>query len=177
MTTMATRTPASKAHLPEIVGSATLFLIFAGAFILALEWPLQASIFPLCVAGTGSILSAAYCLRASLRKPSLEVEPETAGLNLADNDEDSDDDIDHIFAVASRRDWLTSLGFLAGFFLALFLFGLYPTAAVFTALYLKYQAGSTWRFSLIYAAVLTACLYGIFSLGLQLPVPSGIFGS
>jgi hypothetical protein len=177
MTTMATRTRTSSVHLPEIVGSAALFLIFAGAFVLALGWPLQAAIFPLCVTGTGSVLSAIYCLRAVLRRPSPEVEPVAVKLNLADNDEDSDDDIDHIFSAASRRDWQTSLGFLAGFFLALFLFGLYPTAAVFTVLYLKYQARSTWRFALIYAAVLTACLYGIFGLGLQLPVPSGIFGS
>ncbi|MGN9793581.1 hypothetical protein ACTMTU_21115 [Streptomyces sp. OZ13] len=54
--------------------------------------------------------------------------------------------------------------------MALYVFGLYVAAAVFTVVYLRFQAKSSWLFSGLYAAVLVAAVHALFGLVLT-PVP------
>lgn len=97
----------------------------------------------------------------------------------ADSEEGMADqaDADHMFfASLSRQDWVVSLAYLAAFFVGLSIFGLYVASAVFTVGYLRFQAKSSWLFSVGYAVVMAAAVYALFGMGLQLPVPEGLFG-
>ena len=164
-----------KSKIAEIVGSAVLLILFAGGLWLALGWSAKAATFPLGVTAIGAALSAAYLIRSCFKKQESPAPAASAAVNLGDNDEDSDYDIDGILLSASAKDWAATLGFMSGFFISLFVLGLYTTAAVFTVAYLKFQAHSTWKLAILYTVILTGLLYVVFSLALQLPVPAGLF--
>lgn len=74
------------------------------------------------------------------------------------------------------RDWITSIGWLGGFFLTLAVFGIYVAMIGFTVGYLRFQTAKSWRFATIYATVLAGVIYGIFEIALKLPLPGGLLG-
>lgn len=158
----------------DLVTSAALSALFIYALVAALEWSESARLFPLGISLVGAGLSATFFLATCLRRKSQLRESSAPPLQLADNDEDSLEATD-VFSTADRRTWTVSLAYLGGFFLALFAIGLYPTALLFTVLYLRFQGRGSWLFSTIYAVVLTGVLYAVFGLALQLPVPPGLF--
>lgn len=168
--------------IAELAISTVLAVAFSAAFITALDWPAQSAIFPLTVSGLGAMLSVGFLARAILRPPvplntPLESAAGQTGVGDASDDDDEhaqDDSLEYVFASASAAQWTAVLGFLAGFFLLLPLLGLYIAAGAFTLAYLRYQAGSSWKFSAIYAVVLVATLYGIFGMALRVPLPSGL---
>lgn len=146
--------------------AALLLLVFGAAFFTALEWSRSAAIYPLGVTGLAAILSAGYVVR-SIWVRAKRVDP-------ADEADGDLDETEYVFATASRRDWVTALGYVAGFFLAITLLGLYLATALLCVAYLRHQAATSWRASLIYAAVTTAALYGIFNVALNSGVPGGV---
>lgn len=157
----------------DIVGSAALMVLFLGAFVMAIEWAGKGSVFPVLVTALGAALSGGHLLRSILKKPSQPPAPKDPG-DLVHEEEEAESP-DHILTSASGRDWATVLAFVAGFFLLLYVFGLYVASAVFTLVYLRFQARVSWVSIIIYSAVLPASLYLIFNILLQLPVPSGVF--
>lgn len=162
----------SRVHLPDLVAGVMLAVVFGIAFVIALGWSGKAAIFPLGVSGLGTVLGLAFVirsLRSGGRRPTAQLS------SLGDNDEDTDDALEYAFGTADRREWAVALGCFAGFFVALYVLGLYLAAPLFTLIYLRWQAGRGWTFSIVYTAILFAVLYGAFSLVLQLPVPAGVF--
>jgi hypothetical protein len=170
----------------DFVISAALLAIFIAAFLNAREWQPIAALFPKLATGIGAVLSAAFLVRCVVtrREPpsavpvaeSATTDPVAAAREAEESGSDQAESDRTFFASVSRRDWLVSLTYFAAFFIGLYVLGLYVTSLVFTVVYLKFQARSSLKLSVIYAVVLTAALYGLFGYALQLPVPEGLFG-
>ena len=170
----------------DVVISAALLAIFIAAFLNAQEWQPIAALFPKLATGIGAVLSAAFLVRSVFFRPgvapavpvaeSATIDPVAAAQEAEESGADQAESERAFFASLSLRDWLVSLAYFAAFFIGLFVLGLYVTAVLFTIVYLRFQARSSWRLSVIYAAVLTAALYGLFGYALQLPVPEGLLG-
>ncbi len=168
----------------DVVISAALLAIFVAAFVNAQQWQAIAALFPQVATGIGAVLSALFLVRALLfprkavtaPKEAATVDTLTAAQDAEEHGLDQTESEQAFFASLSLRDWMVSLTFFAAFFISLYVLGLYVTAVLFTIAYLRLQARSSWRFSVIYAVVLTAALYGLFGIALQLPVPEGLLG-
>jgi Tripartite tricarboxylate transporter TctB family len=170
----------------DVVISAALLAIFIAAFLNAQQWQPIAALFPKVATGIGAILSAAFLVRSVFFRrrtaPAAPVDgaghidPVTAAQEAEELGADQAESERAFFASLDLRDWLVSLAYFAAFFIGLYVLGLYVTAVLFTIAYLRFQARSSWLFSVIYAVVLTAALYGLFGYALQLPVPEGLLG-
>jgi hypothetical protein len=168
--------------------SAVLLVVFVAAFVNARQWQAIVALFPLAVTAIGAVLAAVFLVRSltgrgsrtARRAPTGDaVEPprgtDPVGAIVEQAEEADHADAEQAFyASLGRRDWLVSLGCFAAFFVGLALAGLYVATVVFTIAYLRYQAGASWRLSVIYAVVLATATYGLFGAALQLPVPGGL---
>lgn len=65
---------------------------------------------------------------------------------------------------------------LAAFMASVFVFGLLVTIPAFTILYLRYVAREPWWLAVLYAAAALTFAYVIFSQGLHVSLPGGLFG-
>jgi hypothetical protein len=161
-----------RGRLPNLVAGVLLTLIFGGAFVIALDMEGNAAIFPLGVGGLGVVLGATFLIRSLRRPPAVDA---GSPPNVGDDDEDTDEDLQYAFETASSREWAVALAYIAAFFAALYVLGLYLAAPLFTVIYLRHQAKASWILTIGYATVLFAVLYGAFELVLHLPVPPGLF--
>ncbi|MCW2843532.1 MAG: hypothetical protein JWN22_1448 [Nocardioides sp.] len=154
----------------EVLGGIVLAIVFGGAFWLARGWDRQAAIFPLGVSAAGFLLAIALTVRA-LTSRRMRAEAETPHEEIA-----ADDNLEYIFQTATARQWIVTLAWFGGFFVALYVLGLYASALIFTVAYLRTQDRRSWLFVIVYALVLVAVLYGAFTVLLAKPVPPGFFG-
>ena len=159
------RRPSPEA-VADVVVTVLLLVLFAWAFIEAGEWSFRAALFPRLVTGVGVVLTALHLVQAVLRLRRPTPSPEAG-------DADSDD-VEYVFRTAGPRRWASALGWVAAFFVLLYLSGLYVTAPVFSLLYLRFAGKRTWIFSVIYAVVTAVLLYVAFELALGVPTPSGL---
>src|SRR5690606_9226490 len=101
------------------------------------------------------------------------VRPE--GQNMAADDELADeDDIQSDFAAAPLAVWLQVLGWLASFFIGLYLFGMLIVLPVFTALYLRLVSRMSLLGILAYVLGTSGAIYVLFVVLLHLPLPQGV---
>lgn len=121
--------------------------IALGAFIMALGWPLQASLFPLLIVAPVFFIALGDLV-----------------LNLTEGGkQEKKSVIDFKFseefdkALALRRTLFTA-GWIIAFFLLVLLLGFPVTIPIFVFFYLKFQAKESWRLSFI----ITASIWGIF---------------
>ena len=159
----------------DFIISAVLLVVFAAAFLGAQEWPFDAKIFPMIVSGVGMAL-ALLKMGLSLRRPRAEIATAThtvAGVELTDEDAEADQELEYVFQRASRTDWIRALSWAAAFFLGLFLVGAIPTILVFTVLYLRFEARSSWLVSVVYALLLGGLLFAAQE-ALHILLPSGV---
>lgn len=160
------RRPSPEA-VADVVVTVLLLVLFAWAFIEAGEWSFRAALFPRLVTGAGVVLTALHLVQAVLRLRRPTPSPEAG---------DADpDDVEYVFRTAGPRRWASALGWVAAFFVLLYLGGLYVTAPVFSLLYLRFAGKRTWVFSATYAIVIAVVLYAAFELALGVPTPSGLF--
>ncbi len=157
----------SSEAVADVVVTVLLLALFAWAFLAAGEWSFRAALFPRLVTAAGVVLAALHLVQALLQlwRP---VPPLDAG-------EADPDGVEYVFRTAGTRGWTSALGWVAGFFVLLYLTGLYVTAPVFSVLYLRFAGKRTWIFSAIYAIVVAVVLYVAFELALGVPTPSGLF--
>jgi Tripartite tricarboxylate transporter TctB family len=181
----ALRSKRSTAGYGDAVIDAALAATFAAAFVNAKQWEAIAAHFPLAVAGSGIALCAVFLGRCivTLRRSGKGATPSSRTVDAAADARPTDDatpsqsDSDRaFFASVSVRDWLVSLAYFFAFFIALYVFGLYPTSIFFSVIYLRFQARSSWPLSVIYAAGMAGALYALFGVALKLPVPQGLIG-
>lgn len=159
------RRPSPEA-VADVVVTVLLLALFALAFLEAGEWSFRAALFPHLVTGAGVVLTALHLLQAALRLRRPVPSPESG---------DADpDDVEYVFRTAGPRRWASALGWVAGFFVLLFVTGLYVTAPIFSLLYLRFAGKRTWIFSAVYAVVIAVVLYVAFELALGVPTPSGL---
>jgi len=151
-----------RADLPITIG----FLVVGGAVVFeARGWPFRTAIFPLT---TGAILlglsliklaAAARTFSASARASARP--PRTM----------TEIDIPDVFATATRREWLSAIGWMAAFFLTFWLLGALIAVPLFALVYLLAVPRSSPVLAGVYALASWAFVYGLFGRLLRLPLP------
>ena len=125
-------------------------------------WEPRAALFP-WVIGLPSLLLALYvfsdeCLRSTHKVKMEELGPEEQA------------EVDPILA---RQRTISISAWIAGFFLAIWLFGFIGASAIATFLYLKLGAKERWPTAVGLALVAWLFFYGLFDYGLHMPFPGG----
>jgi hypothetical protein len=164
--------PARRRRSPEavadVVVTVLLLALFVWAFLDAGQWSFRAALFPRLVTAAGIALTTLLLAQVLLRLWRPAPSPDAG-----DADPDA---VEYVFRTAGPRRWASALGWVAAFFVLLYVTGLYVTAPVFSLLYLRFAGKRTWIFSAIYAIVIAVVLYVAFELALGVPTPSGVVG-
>jgi putative tricarboxylic transport membrane protein len=163
------------ADLPITIG----FLALGISVVLeARGWPFRTAVFPLA---TGVIL-----VGLSLIKLTAAARPFTGRGTVHDTDvarvprgeaeerpsgPGEIDDVSDVFATASRREWLSAIGWMAAFFLMFWLLGALIAVPLFAVIYLRAVSGSSPAVAGLYALASWAFVYGLFGRLLRLPLP------
>ena len=176
-----------------------LLFIMSGAFILAYDWPDKAAFFPRLLSGVGAAFTAIRLLvltRETLTRGFVDVSPPapTAKLSSPDNgnnstdveeekeiiiagadsdEEGNEEELHMIFATAGLARWSAVVGWLTLFFAGLYFASLLVILPVFTALYLRKVAKSSWLFCGLYVLATAGVMYLLFVSLLHLPLPEG----
>jgi hypothetical protein len=160
----------------DLVITCVLGVIFAGGFLLALQWGFRASLVPSLACGLGVVLSLAHLAVLLVRRTKADGgDPVPHEQAHEEAEADLPQDAEYVFATAGAAAWRSNLAWLAGFFVVLYIAGLIPAAVLFTAAYLKKGAGASWPLALGYAVVLGLLLWLVFVLLLAIPMPEGLF--
>jgi hypothetical protein len=166
----------------DAVIAATLLGLFIYVAIDALSWPLRSRLAPItlavlgivfCVLKLGQILVANVRSRREVALPVAVGAPSDTEVIIGD-DEDDDPSLEYAFTRASRTAWLRSLGWVAAFFIAVWVIGIYPIIPIFSVLYLTIEGRVRWYWALLAAVITGGILYVGFGLLLNLQVPDGL---
>lgn len=159
-----------------------LLAVFVVGFVGAGEWPYRAALFPRLVSAAGALFAvlklAGYGLRAVRgRAPESSTGPDRTlgGTELVNEEEEEDLSLEYVFATAGRRAWTAALGWIAGFFVCLWLLGVFVTVPLFAFAYLRVSGGAGWLGAAVYSAVTGAIIYVAFRQLLSVTMPTGIF--
>jgi hypothetical protein len=172
----------------DLVITGVLLALFGWAFLEANQWSDRAALFPHLVCGVMFVLAALHLVQVllRLRRPAPAAPPEehdSTGHLLpghvaephGNEDDVNEDDVEYVFQTAGPRRWASALAWIAGFFVLLYVVGLFITAPVFSLLYLRFAGGRTWLLSAVYAVVAGLVLYLAFEVALSIPTPPGLF--
>lgn len=170
----------SRASLADATLTVVLLAVFVGALLMSLGWPDQAALFPRLITGTGVGLALGHLAWLGLRggwagqsapaRDEKALERESEG----DTDESEAVDLGYVFARVSTKAWMAALGWLALFYLVLWVFGIIAAFLLFTIPYLRLSGRSRWWVAALYAAAFTAIFYLAFVGLLRVPVPGGL---
>ncbi len=137
------------------------FLVLAGVVLVSARgWPFRSGVFPL-VTGTVLFAAAVINLTVGSKLPAKVVEAEG-------------EDVPDVLATASRAEWISSVGWMAAFFLMLWLLGALVTVPLFTVAYLLMASRETPLMAGAYALACWGFVYGLFDRLLHLPLPAGV---
>ena len=144
----------------------TLGFLVAGGWVVvqALEWPFRTSLFPVV---TGSLL-----IGLALLKLGSSVGRVRHGTQ--DTDQSAPADLPEVFVTASREEWTAAVGWMAGFFLMLWMLGAIVTVPLFAVAYLLIVARRSPLLAGSYALVSWMFIYGLFDRVLHIPLPAGV---
>ena len=148
-----------RADLPITIG-----FLAVGAWVVlqARAWPFRTAVFPLA---TGALLAGLALLKIGLLTAPPKVHAQ-AGPSYGE-------DIPDVFATASPGEWLSAIGWMAAFFLMLWLLGALVTVPLFAAAYLLAVSRQSPVLAGSYALVSWAFVYGLFDRVLHIPLPAG----
>ena len=162
------RTAPPRADVPITLG-----FLAAGAWVVfqALDWPFRTSLFPLM---TGSLLVGLSLLKLgwSVGRVRASVPVEDQGAS-ADLQAGPHADLPELLTTASRGEWTAAVGWMAGFFLMLWLLGALVTVPLFAVAYLLIVARQSPLLAGCYALVSWMFVYGLFDRVLHIPLPAG----
>ena len=166
------------------------FLIVAVTVLLqARGWPFRAGVFPLV---TSLVLLGLVLLKlvldlaTALRKTTAiqregPVEKWQAPAAAVTNESPSQpprpelgDELIDIFATASRAQWISAFGWMACFFVMLWLLGALVTVPLFALVYLLVASRESAVLASSYALVSWLFVYGLFDQILHIPLPRGV---
>lgn len=170
----------------DVVVTALLLALFGWAFLEAGEWSFRAYLFPRIVSGATFVFCALHLVQAALRLRRGDVDapaptrvPAPVAADAAaggeHENEVNDDDVEYVFATAGGRAWAAALGWITGFFILLYVAGLFLTAPLFSLLYLRFGGRQSWRMSVGYAVAIGVVLYVAFELLFGIATPPGLF--
>ena len=161
--------PTRRVSLADLLLTVGLLAIFVVAFLTALDWSFNTGVFPLLITGLGVALAVLHLVVLLVRRPTADLHPH------GEDDEIETMDVEYAFEHAGRAMWARTLGWVFGFFLLLYVAGIFIAAPVFTIAYLRLSAKASWLVSLVYAVVIGLVLYVSFVVFLGLPTPPGLF--
>lgn len=186
-----TMNTAKRSAMPDIVISCFILFVSAGAMALSFTYPPAVSmLLPRLAAGLGVFCAVWMIINKSIafardRRESDDVydstaavsspREETLGLDLPDAAEEVDEnDAEYVLSHTPRKIWLVTLGFIAGFFILLYLCGLFIAACALSLAYLLVVGKKSWIFAVLYSAAFTALLWAFMRWVTYIPSPSGI---
>ena len=185
-------TPAPAHHRADAIIAAGVLGIAVWAISRAAAWPFRTAVFPMAAGVLLLVLSAAkllLCVGRVLRAdtqpyvgrvPRADSQqyvgrvPRAEGEGIASGPADQIDDLPDTFATASRREWTSAIGWMAAFFLLLWLVGALVAVPIFALVYLTRAAGQRPLWAVVYAAASWFFLYGLFDRALRVPLPAGV---
>ena len=145
-------TPAAPARSPADLVIACVFVLVAiGVLMQARGWPFRTAVFPLAA---GSVLLVFAVLQLAMKSASA---PST--------------DEDDVIKTAARQQWLAATGWMAAFFVTLWLAGALVAVPLFTAVYLLAASRESPVLAAGYALATWAFVYGVFDRILRIPLP------
>lgn len=187
MTTSDFSMPARKINVAEWVITILVLAVLAAAYLGAQDWPRGAAFFPVLLSGAGIVLAVVKIVAMAIgRDASAFIRLRRAGESVAvadpatkpdagsDEELADEDGLLSDFAAASLSTWAQAIGFLAAFFLSLYLLGLLVTLPTFTVLYLRFVARMSWLGTVLYVLATSGLIYVLFVLLLHLPLPEGV---
>lgn len=165
----------------DVVITLLLLALFAGAYVYALDWPFRTAFFPKLVAAAGVAFAVLKLVgfgvrmtrRSGAEEPASEA-PTPDGVELVNEDEEEDRSLEYVFSTAGGRAWAAALGWLAAFFVLLYVAGVFVAVPVFAFAYLKVAGKAGWLGALLYAGLSAGLLWLAFSRLLSVPMPRGI---
>jgi hypothetical protein len=152
--TSAPGAPASRGLKADVAITAACALVGVLVVRQALAWPFRTSIFPLM---TGAILLVLALMKL--------------GLALAGRHASTQAEVPDVLMTASRGEWLTAIGWMAGFFVMLWVLGALITVPLFTAIYLLVVPRQSLVLIGVYALASWLFVYGLFDRVLHVPLP------
>ncbi len=164
-----TGSPARRLPVADLLLTVGLLAVFVLAFVTARGWSFNTGVFPLLITGLGIALTLLHLVVVLVRRPPPDPRPH------GEDEELEAMDVEYAFEHASRSQWAGTLGWVAGFFVLLYVAGIFIAAPVFTIAYLRVAAKASWLLSVVYAVVVGLVLYASFVLFLDLPTPPGLF--
>lgn len=164
----------------DVVITFFMLVLFGWALWTSLDWSFRAALFPRMVTITGLVLVVLHLIMLVVRPATSASSANPAGSEssaLEGDDEVEAHELEYEFAHASRRTWLVNVGWVVAFFGGVFVVGLFVTSPLFTLAYLRFGAGRSWRFAVIYSVVVAAVIFGFFDQMLTVSMPLGIVQS
>jgi len=149
----------------------SLGCLLAGAIVLweASSWPFRTAVFPLMIGAILTLLSALHVAVCVRRGPS----PRDNAMPAREGGDGNEDEYD-VFSRASAAQWFSALGWMATFFLLLWVAGALVTVPVFAIAYLLRVSRRSPLLAGSYALAAWAVVYGLFDRLLHVPLPAGI---
>lgn len=176
----------------NIVIAVVMLVIFVGAYLMAQKWPFAAGLFPLFITITGAALAVLFLIAAVVSVlrargdrlpeavPVPEHRPEPAagetGDEMLSGAEEEDFGLEYAFGNATAAQWARTLGWLAAYFVGIWVLGVVITTAIVSFLYLRIEARAGAVAAVIYGVVLAGILW-LSQEYLQLSLPTGLFGA
>ncbi|MFN7086318.1 MAG: tripartite tricarboxylate transporter TctB family protein [Burkholderiales bacterium] len=160
----------------ENLVAAALLAVFAGVIWLCQDFGPRARMIPLPLAIFGIILTAAQILWQNLR-PTDELRLDVISVRAPSVKETGEVPQQTKAQTAGKSAWRSEAGAFAivGAFIALiFAIGIFPAAFAFTAAYFALSRQYSWQAGLVYTAVLTAAMYLLFVVALQMQPYHGL---
>lgn len=140
----------------------------------AQRWPFRSAIFPL-LAGWSLLVVTVLKLGADVMAArAVAKAPVATPAHDGESEEESEEEEEDVFQTASRREWLAAFGWVALFFVALWLLGALVSIPSFTLIYLLVVSRESPVLAGSYAFVCWLFVYGLFDRGLNVPLPAGV---
>jgi TctA family transporter len=158
-------------HPADVLIAGGFLLIAAWVLYQAWTWPFRTAVFPLA---TASVLLACSVVELYVGRVPRAARATASG--PADSASGPGDDLElpDVFATASRAEWLSAVGWMAAFFLLLWLVGALVAVPLFALVYLLAIAQQRVVLAGVYALVSWLFIYGLFDWALRVPLPAGV---
>lgn len=182
---------AKRSGMPDIVISCFILFVSAGAMAMSFTYPPVVSmLLPRLAAGLGIFCAIWMIAKNSIefarhRRDSEEdlastgafsgTQEEALSPDLSTGGQESNEnDPEYVLSHTPRKVWLVTLGFIAGFFILLYLCGLFIAASGLSLTYLLVIGKKSWIFAILYTVVFTALLWALMRWVIYISTPAGI---
>ncbi|MPZ89735.1 MAG: hypothetical protein GEU81_17100 [Nitriliruptorales bacterium] len=163
----------------DLVITVVMLGMFVVGYVAAEAWPYRAALFPRLLSSAAIVLAILKLVDLGLQwrraSPRPAADQRAGDAELAGEEEEQDQSLEYVFATAGGRAWSAALAWVAGFFVGLWLLGVFVMVPLFAFLYLLVVGKARWYSATIYALVCFAVLHVAFRELLAVPMPSGIF--